>query len=73
MVHKYTNKIKDVSPHKLRATFGTSLYVATKDIYLVADALGHSNVDTTRKHYAEIPEREKRNARNTLKLRKHPH
>lgn len=70
IVHKYTKNIKEVSPHKLRATFGTNLYVATGDIYLVADTLGHSNVDTTKKHYAEIPNTTKMNARNTLQLRK---
>lgn len=39
-----------ISPHKLRSTFGTNLYHATGDIYLVADVLGHTSVDTTRKH-----------------------
>lgn len=37
------------SPHKLRSTFGTSLYRETGDIYLVADVLEHSDVGTTRK------------------------
>lgn len=70
MTHKYSKDIKVVTPHKFRSTFGTNLYVATKDIYLVANALGHTNVETTRKHYAEIPEQIKENARNTLHLRK---
>ena len=47
LVHKYTKGIYEVSPHKLRTTFGTNLYVATKDIYLVSAALGHRNVETT--------------------------
>lgn len=70
LVHKYSKGIKEVTPHKLRATFGTNLYIATKDIYLVADSLGHSNVETTRRHYADLPDQEKRNARNILHLRK---
>ena len=45
-----------ISPHKLRSTFGTYLYHETGDIYLVADVLGHSSVDTTRKHYAAMSE-----------------
>ncbi|MBQ1902558.1 MAG: tyrosine-type recombinase/integrase [Lachnospiraceae bacterium] len=51
-----------ISPHKLRATFGTLLYEETSDIYLVADALGHKSVDTTRAHYADITESHKRRA-----------
>ena len=43
-----------ISPHKLRSTFATNLYHETGDIYLVADVLGHSSVDTTRKHYADM-------------------
>lgn len=70
IVHKYTNNIKEVSPHKLRATFSTNLYVATGDIYLVADTLSLSNVNTTKKYYAEISNTTKMNVRNTLHLRK---
>ncbi len=51
-----------ISPHKLRATFGTMLYEETSDIYLVADALGHKSVDTTRMHYADMTESHKRRA-----------
>lgn len=43
-----------ISPHKLRSTYATNLYNETGDIYLVADVLGHSSVDTTRKHYADM-------------------
>lgn len=45
---------KHITPHKLRSTYGTELYRATGDIHLTADALGHSNVAVTAKHYAEI-------------------
>ena len=51
-----------ISPHKLRSTFATNLYQETGDIYLVADALGHSSVDTTRKHYADMSDRQRREA-----------
>lgn len=51
-----------ISPHKLRSTFATNLYNATGDIYLVADVLGHSSVDTTRKHYADISDKRRRMA-----------
>ena len=51
-----------ISPHKLRSTFATNLYQATGDIYLVADVLGHSSVDTTRKHYADMTDERRRSA-----------
>lgn len=53
---------KRISPHKLRSTFGTNLYQATGDIYLVADVLGHSDVNTTRRHYAAMTDERKRKA-----------
>ncbi len=51
-----------ISPHKLRSTYATNLYQETGDIYLVADALGHSSVDTTRKHYADMTDARRRMA-----------
>ena len=51
-----------ISPHKLRSTFATNLYHETGDIYLVADVLGHSSVDTTRKHYADMTDARRRMA-----------
>ena len=51
-----------ISPHKLRSTFATNLYQETGDIYLVADVLGHSSVDTTRRHYAEMTDSRRRMA-----------
>lgn len=70
LVHKYSKGIKEITPHKLRSTYGTNLYVATKDIYLVATVLGHNNVNTTKKHYAAIPDTEKRNVRNAIIIKK---
>ena len=57
-----------ISPHKLRSTFATNLYNATGDIYLVADVLGHSSVDTTRKHYADMTDARRRMAADYVKL-----
>ncbi len=51
-----------LSPHKLRSTYATNLYEETGDIYLVADQLGHSSVDTTRKHYADMTDARRRMA-----------
>ncbi len=61
--------LKKISPHKLRSTFGTSLYRETGDIYLVADVLGHSDVNTTRKHYAAMSDEKRRMAAKAIKLR----
>ena len=71
LVQKYASTVtaKHITPHKLRSTYGTSLYQETKDIYLVADVLGHKNVNTTKKHYAAMKEENKRNAANAVKLR----
>ena len=52
MVKKYSRQItttKKITPHKLRSTYGTALYQETGDIYLVADVLGHKDVNTTKK------------------------
>lgn len=72
MVKKYAREItttKKITPHKLRSTYGTSLYKETGDIYLVADVLGHKDVNTTRKHYAAMDEDRRRKAASAVKLR----
>ncbi len=72
LVKKYSmmvTSLKRITPHKLRSTYGTNLYKETGDIYLVADVLGHSDVNTTRKHYAAIQEDRRRSAKNAVKLR----
>ena len=73
LIKKYTgvvNPLKSVSPHKLRSTYGTALYRQTKDIYMVAEVLGHRDVNTTKKHYAAIDEDIKREASTKVVLRK---
>ena len=72
MVKKYAHEItttKKITPHKLRSTYGTTLYKETGDIYLVADVLGHKDVNTTRKHYAAMDEERRRKAASSVKLR----
>ena len=59
---------KRLSPHKLRSTFGTNLYRETGDIYLVADTLGHADVNTTRKHYAAMADSKRREAAKRIRL-----
>ena len=63
------NLVKKITPHKLRSTYGTALYRETGDIYIVADVLGHKDVNTTKKHYAAISEDLRRNAANKVRLR----
>ncbi len=60
--------LKKISPHKLRSTFGTNLYRETKDIYIVADVLGHKDVNTTKKHYAAINEDMRREVADRVKI-----
>ncbi len=72
MVKKYAREVtttKKITPHKLRSTYGTSLYKETGDIYLVADVLGHKDVNTTRKHYAAMDEERRRKAASAVHLR----
>ena len=72
MVKKYSAMAvplkKKMSPHKLRSTYATQLYHETEDIYLVAEALGHSDVNTTRKHYAAMSDRRRREAAQNVHL-----
>ncbi len=72
MVKKYSSTVtslKKITPHKLRSTYGTSLYRETGDIYLVADVLGHKDVNTTKKHYAALEEERRRYAADKVQLR----
>ncbi len=72
LVKKYASRVttlKKITPHKLRSTYGTALYQETEDIYLVADVLGHNDVNTTRKHYAAQADMRRRSAANKVRLR----
>ncbi len=65
---KIVSPLKKITPHKLRSTYGTALYRETGDIYIVADVLGHRDVNTTRKHYAAITEDHRRSVADAVKL-----
>ena len=72
LVKKYASSAvttKKITPHKLRSTYGTKLYKETGDIYLVADILGHKDVNTTKKHYAALEEERRRSAKDAVVLR----
>ncbi|MFG6392581.1 MAG: tyrosine-type recombinase/integrase [Lachnospiraceae bacterium] len=73
LVKEYASQVttfKHITPHKLRSTYGTALYHQTGDIYLVADVLGHNDVNTTKKHYAAINDDKKRSAASAVTLRR---
>lgn len=71
LVKKYSKTVtplKKITPHKLRSTYGTRLYNETGDIYIVADVLGHKDVNTTKRHYAAITQENRRRVANAVKL-----
>ncbi|MCR4693901.1 MAG: tyrosine-type recombinase/integrase, partial [Pseudobutyrivibrio sp.] len=73
LVKKYAKIIvpnKKITPHKLRSTYGTALYRETGDIRLVADVLGHENINTTIDYYAAIEDEHKRMAANAVDFNK---
>lgn len=75
LVKKYSKivtPLKKITPHKLRSTYGTRLYNSTGDIYIVADVLGHRDVNTTKKHYAAISEDNRRAVADKVVLRQTP-
>ena len=72
LVKKYSklvSPLKKITPHKLRSTYGTRLYNSTGDIFIVADVLGHRDVNTTKKHYAAITQENRRRVASAVKLR----
>ncbi len=72
LVKKYSalvTQLKTITPHKLRSTYGTQLYQETGDIYLVADVLGHKDVNTTKKHYAQMDDARRKMAAQIVRLR----
>ena len=66
---KISTPLKRITPHKLRSTYGTNLYKETNDIYIVAEVLGHNDVNTTKKHYAAISEDMRKSAAGKVKLK----
>lgn len=51
---------KEISPHKLRATYGTQLYNKSGDIYFVQQCMGHTNPKTTELYVREKKQNTKR-------------
>lgn len=70
LIEKYANiaipnKYGYITPHKLRSTFATSLIQETGDIYLVAQNMGHSSLNTT-KIYAQATDKYRTQNRNRI-------
>lgn len=75
LIKKYANiaipeKYGDITPHKLRSTYATSLIEETGDIYLVAQNLGHSSLNTTR-IYAKATDKYRTQNRNRVSESRH--
>lgn len=65
MLKKNTSNLnKHITPHKLRHTFGTHIYQETGDIYLVANLLGHANIQTT----AIYAHKDKQNTKEVMEI-----
>ena len=75
LVKKYAQIVvpnKKITPHKLRSTYGTALYRETGDIRLVADVLGHENINPTIDYYAAMEDEHKRQAADAVDYKKNP-
>ena len=62
-VKRYADKViddKNITPHKLRATYGTQLYNKTGDIYFVQECMGHSNPKVTELYIRDKKQNTKR-------------
>jgi site-specific recombinase XerC len=55
-----------ITPHRLRDTYGCSIYADTGDIKLVQEQLGHASVETTAKNYVMVDEERSIAAINSL-------
>jgi integrase len=64
IVNKYAQNIegKHITPHKLRATYGTQLYNQTKDLFFVQQCMGHNNPKTTEKYIRGEANNSRKNA-----------
>jgi len=55
LIQKYAERgfgfKNNISPHKLRSTYGTNLLEKTGDIDLVSENLGHRSISTTKEYY----------------------
>ena len=65
LVRKYAKASgtdKKISCHKLRSTYGTNLYEATRDLNAVAERLGHASIETSRTYVRSSSDIDKENA-----------
>lgn len=73
LVKKYnllTGNAKNITPHKLRSTFGTLTYEQTKDIMLTKNAMGHADIKTTEIYMDNANVQDRKNAAKNLILTK---
>lgn len=57
MITKYARMVipnKNITPHKLRATYAAKLYEETGDINLVTENMGYKNTKTTKERYENL-------------------
>jgi len=64
VVNKYSKNIdgKHITPHKLRATYGSQLYKQTKDLFFVQKCMGHSNPKVTELYIRDGNKNDRKNA-----------
>lgn len=71
IVEKYAKDIvspsRKVTPHRLRASYGSRLYECSGDLGLVQDSLGHSSPSTTKRYYVDSKLENMKKAAKTIK------
>ena len=66
LVSKYTATInKHVTPHKLRATYASQIYLKTKDPLYTQQMMHHANLTTTQRYLSGI-QRDEQKAMNIM-------
>jgi len=72
LVKKYSDLVvrlgKNITPHKLRSTYGTALYRKSSNILLVSDALGNS-ISVASKYYIDSADENRKLAPSYINLR----
>lgn len=59
------DRAAQITPHKMRSTFGTEMLAVTNDLELVSELLGHDSLNTT-KIYAQYNDKKKQQVRNVF-------
>lgn len=68
MVKKHTKNTipqKRIYPHRFRSSYGTHVYLNSKDLFLASDALGHKNLSSV-KRYIRIDEERRKSVANMV-------